>query len=245
MSVSAALHRLWLLGDGSSWQGWQKWSHAGDAPITVVRYGLAFAVIVIGWIAKSERLKVQSILVGLFLVANVYWDFYALILVPLVLSTLLGQDPTTKGSAGWRYGVTAVYILSVIIGSNYRPWLGPWSQLEPSIIAIAAPDTLRSLGFFMIAAVAATAALSKHRVNTLLLVSGLFLTYNLPAVFMFQLTEYMMLGSLSALGVKSVNAVLTIIPSVMFLYCFGVQCKRERAFEAGWQRRLLSFHAGT
>jgi hypothetical protein len=238
VSFAAALHRLSLVGNGSTWQSWQRWNHSGEAPFGFFRYGLALSVILIGWIAKSDSLKVQSALVATFLLANVYWDFYAVLLVPLVLSTLLSLKTTTEESIARGYGIASVYILALFIGSNYRPWLGPWSQLEPFIIEIAAPDTLKSVGVLLIAILAAISAFPRHRFTAFVLILGIIMTYSIPSLFLFQVTDYVMRDSLSEHNVTMANAFVTFIPSVVFLSCFAVEAAREKVFEADWYQRL-------
>lgn len=246
MSLSAAMHRLSLIVAGDPWHSWEQWRHVENAPWPALRYGLGAGALLVGWIARGDVLKAQSVLIAMFLVASVYWDFYALMLVPLVLSTILSFEPTRESSPVWQYAVCAAFIAAVFIGSSFRPWMGPWSRdefMEIAAFEATALDAIKSLTFLALAAAIAGVVFPGRRFAAFLLVLGTFLTYSLPGFFVFCAVNHVMSGSESESSVKVANALVTFIPSVLFVSCFLLQCRRERLFERGWHRRLVSFRS--
>jgi len=245
MSFAAALHRLSLLVAGDPWYAWEQWRHVEKAPLPLLRYGLGAGALLVGWIARSEVLKTQSVLIALFLVANIYWDFYALMLAPLVLSTILSLRPVRGSSPVRRYVVCAAYIAALFIGSSFRPWMGPWSRgefMEFAEFPIMALDTLKSLTFLALAAAIAASVFPGRRLAAFGLLLATFLTYSLPGYFVFSAVNHMVASGPEAI-VKAANAVVTFVPSALFVSCFLLQCRRERLFEPGWQHRLVSFRS--
>lgn len=246
MSLSAAMDRLSLSVAGEPWYAWEKWRDVGKAPLPFLRYGLGAGALLVGWIARSEVLKAQSVLIAMFLVSNVYWDFYALMLAPLVLSTILWLQPARESSPVWRYGVCAAYLAALFIGSSFRPWMGPWSQgefMEITAHRTTALDAIKSLTFLTLAAAIAAVAFPRRRLAAFLLLLGTFLTYSLAGFFVFCAVNHVMAGSGSEPSVKVANALVTFVPSALFVSCFLLQCRRERVFERGWHHRLVSFRS--
>jgi hypothetical protein len=198
----------------------------------LLRFGLALGAALLGWVARSDALKAQSVLVAFFLLANVYWNFYGLMLVPLVLSTLLALKPAVGAPKGWRYAIGGVYVLAVVLGSSYRP-----SPLGDPPVA----DTITSLALLLLAALVAAAAFPGHRLEALLLAFGLLVTHNVSQRHLYYVVDYVMAGTVPDGGVSLASAFSTCIPSALYLSCFALQCRREGVPGSDWRRRLASF----
>ncbi len=86
VAFTAGLHRL-LLDD---WIQYVGWFDAGAAPFFLLPLKLALAslTVFVGWRTDDAKVKRRSVLVAVFVMLNVYWDYYMVLFLPLLLADL-------------------------------------------------------------------------------------------------------------------------------------------------------------
>ena len=86
VSLSAAIHRLLM----DHWFVWATWQHAGAAPLAAyaIKAALAAMVLAIGWRDRRPSVQALGILTAIFLVMNVFWDYYLALFLPFTASAL-------------------------------------------------------------------------------------------------------------------------------------------------------------
>lgn len=92
-SLSAGLTRLLVPG----WTAFYDWTNAGDEFLKakMIRYALIPPVVLVGWITRDDRLRAHATVLTLFLLGNVFWDFYGLLMLPFVMATILETERRT------------------------------------------------------------------------------------------------------------------------------------------------------
>ncbi len=86
-SLSAGLTRLLVPG----WTAFYDWTNAGAEFFSAkfIRYALIPPVVLVGWITRDDRLRAHATVLTLFLLGNVFWDFYGLLMLPFVMYTIV------------------------------------------------------------------------------------------------------------------------------------------------------------
>lgn len=88
-SLSAALRRLTM----PDWSQYALWKDAGAEPIalSLLRGLLLLPVMFAGWLSRRRLFHLHCAATTVFLLGNVYWDYYALMNLPFALFHFLNQ----------------------------------------------------------------------------------------------------------------------------------------------------------
>ncbi len=107
-SLSAGLTRLLTPG----WPAFNTYANAGAEMLAtkLIRYALILPVIAAGWIARHDRIRVQATVTVIFLLGNVFWDFYGLLLMPFFLLTALETRHRGAAVLWWLLGFATLWI---------------------------------------------------------------------------------------------------------------------------------------
>lgn len=86
IAFTAGIHRL-LLDDWISYVGW---FDAGGAPFFLLpmKLILAASAVLVGFLSKNDRVQLRSVLVAVFIMLNVFWDFYLILFLPILMQDL-------------------------------------------------------------------------------------------------------------------------------------------------------------
>lgn len=107
-SLSAGLTRLLTPG----WPAFNTYANAGAEMLALklVRYALILPVVAAGWITRHDRIRVQATVTVIFLLGNVFWDFYGLLLMPFFLLTALESKRRVTAIVWWLAGFATLWI---------------------------------------------------------------------------------------------------------------------------------------
>ncbi|MEQ9364722.1 MAG: glycosyltransferase family 87 protein, partial [Leptospirales bacterium] len=86
IALTAGIHRL-LLDDWISYVGW---FDAGGTPFFLLplKLTLAASAVLVGYLSEDINIKIRSVLVAVFVMLNVFWDFYLILFLPFFLKDL-------------------------------------------------------------------------------------------------------------------------------------------------------------